>query len=159
MASDRPVTTTRIACAELEALLRAIFLRHGCSEVVAAALAENMAGAERDGALSHGIFRVAGNLGSLDSGWVDGKAVPVIEDVAPGMLRGDGCQPACNIGSDSDLMNLASGVVLFSKENQHHGEELDNPTLCSATAGLNTVSRWCFSAVRVPPSSAAIIRE
>ena len=68
MASDRPVTTTRIACAELEALLRAIFQRHGCSEVVAAALAENMAGAERDGALSHGIFRAAGNLGSLDSG-------------------------------------------------------------------------------------------
>ena len=37
-------------------------------------LAENMAGAERDGAHSHGIFRIAGNLGSLDSGWVDGKA-------------------------------------------------------------------------------------
>ena len=65
------MTTTRIACAELEALLRAIFLRHGCSEVVAAALAENMAGAERDGALSHGIFRVAGNLArSTAAGWM-----------------------------------------------------------------------------------------
>ena len=30
--------------------------------------------AERDGAKSHGIFRIPGNLGSLDSGWVDGKA-------------------------------------------------------------------------------------
>ena len=49
-----------------------------------------MALAEGDGAHSHGIFRVAGNLGSLDSGWVDGKATPVIEDVAPGMLRADG---------------------------------------------------------------------
>ncbi|HHY49818.1 MAG TPA: Ldh family oxidoreductase [Alphaproteobacteria bacterium] len=80
----------RISYDELVRLLRAIFLRHNCSDEVAGLLAENMAGAERDGAHSHGIFRIQGNLGSLDSGWVDGKAVPVIEDVAPGVLRADG---------------------------------------------------------------------
>src|SRR5690606_5896365 len=64
--------------------------RHGCSDHVALLLAENMAGAERDGAESHGLFRIAGNLGSLTSGWVDGKAEFTIEDVAPGMLRADG---------------------------------------------------------------------
>ena len=41
--------TTRIPIAQLEALLRAIFLRHGCSEHVADLLAANMAGAEADG--------------------------------------------------------------------------------------------------------------
>lgn len=80
----------RIPRAELAALLRAIFLKHNCSDSVATILADNMALAEGDGAHSHGIFRVPGNLGSLDSGWVDGQAVPVIEDVAPGMLRADG---------------------------------------------------------------------
>ena len=75
--------TSRISEPELIALLRSIFLKHSCSEHVATLLAENMAGAERDGAKSHGIFRMKGNLGSLDSGWVDGMAVPAIEDVAP----------------------------------------------------------------------------
>lgn len=76
--------------AKLAGLLQDIFRRHGCSDNVARLLAENMATAERDGAESHGIFRIAGNLGSLDSGWVDGAAEFVIEDVAPGMLRADG---------------------------------------------------------------------
>ena len=82
--------TTNVSYDELVRLLKAVFLNHACSEQVATLLAENMAGAERDGALSHGIFRIKGNLGSLNSGWVDGKAVPVLEDVAPGMLRADG---------------------------------------------------------------------
>lgn len=81
---------TRISYEELVRLLAAMFRRHGCADHVALLLAENMAGAERDGAESHGIFRIAGNLGSLDSGWVDGKAEFAIEDVAPGMLRADG---------------------------------------------------------------------
>ena len=76
--------------AELAGLLQDIFRRHGCADDVARLLAENMAIAERDGAESHGIFRITGNLGSLDSGWVDGAAEFVIEDVAPGMLRADG---------------------------------------------------------------------
>ena len=84
------MTEARISIAELAALLAAIFRRHGCSDIVAQTLADNMAAAECDGAHSHGVFRVAGNLGSLDSGWVDGKAIPTLEDVAPGILRGDG---------------------------------------------------------------------
>jgi delta1-piperideine-2-carboxylate reductase len=84
------VSEVRVSFDELAALLQEIFVRHGCSAGVARILALTMAGAERDGAHSHGIFRVDGNLGSLDSGWVDGKAEPVVEDIAPGMLRGDG---------------------------------------------------------------------
>jgi delta1-piperideine-2-carboxylate reductase len=72
------VSEVRIPRAELADLLRAIFLKHDCSDSVATILADNMALAEGDGAHSHGIFRVRGNLGSLDSGWVDGHAVPVI---------------------------------------------------------------------------------
>jgi delta1-piperideine-2-carboxylate reductase len=82
--------TLHIAFDELVSLLATIFRRHGCADHVAQLLAENMATAERDGAESHGIFRIPGNLGSLDSGWVDGTAEFVLEDVAPGMLRADG---------------------------------------------------------------------
>lgn len=117
--------TQRISYAELVALLTAIFVRHRCSDHVAQLLAENMAGAERDGAHSHGIFRIKGNLGSLDSGWVDGTAVPVIEDVAPGMLRGDGRNgfslPALAAAHEPLVAKArANGIAMLSVRKAHH---------------------------------------
>ena len=115
----------RIPYPELEALLRAIFLRHGCSTHVADLLASNMAGAERDGAHSHGVFRIKGNLGSLDSGWLDGKAVPVLEDVAPGMLRADGRNgfslPVLAMAAEPLMAKArANGIAVLSVRKAHH---------------------------------------
>lgn len=119
------MTETRIPTADLVLLLRAIFLRHGCSETVATILAANMAGAERDGAHSHGIFRVNGNLGSLDSGWVDGKAVPVLEDVAQGVLRGDGRNgfslPLLEMAREPLMVKAWTyGIAMLTVRNAHH---------------------------------------
>lgn len=117
--------TTRIPYAELFRLLQAIFLRHSCSTYVASLLATNMSDAERDGAHSHGVFRIKGNLGSLDSGWVDGMAIPRIEDVAPGMLRADGCNgfslPVLDLAAD-DLMSKArkNGIAVLTVRKAHH---------------------------------------
>jgi delta1-piperideine-2-carboxylate reductase len=124
MASDSKMIT-RIAYAELVDLLKAVFLRHGCSEHVATLLSENMAGAERDGAHSHGIFRLKGNLGSLDSGWVDGRVVPVIEDVAPGMLRADGRNgfslPVIEMARELLISKArTNGIALLTVRKAHH---------------------------------------
>lgn len=117
--------TQRIFYDELVALLAAIFVRHKCSDHVARLLAENMAGAERDGAHSHGVFRMRGNLGSLDSGWVDGKAEPVIEDVAPGMLRADGRNgfslPVLAAAHDALIAKTrTNGIAMLSVRKAHH---------------------------------------
>lgn len=117
--------TVHVAYDELVRLLKAMFLKHACSEHVATLLAENMAGAERDGAHSHGIFRIKGNLGSLDSGWVDGKAVPVLEDVAPGMLRADGRNgfslPVLALASEPLMRKArANGIAMLSVRKAHH---------------------------------------
>lgn len=117
--------TIRIPYAELESLLERIFLNHGCSEHVAHLLAVNMAGAERDGAHSHGIFRIKGNLASIDTGWLDPKAVPVLEDVAPGMLRADGRNgfslPVLDMAAEP-LMEKArrNGIAVLSVRKAHH---------------------------------------
>ena len=110
---------------ELVALIDRIFRLHGCSDHVAMMLAENMAGAERDGAHSHGIFRIAGNLGSLDSGWVDGTATPIVEDVAPGFVRVDGrngfAQPALLAARDLFVEKArTNGIALLAVRNSHH---------------------------------------
>jgi delta1-piperideine-2-carboxylate reductase len=125
VAADRDVSEIRVSYAELVDVLRAIFLRHGCNDYVAGILAANMATAERDGAHSHGIFRVAGNLGSLDSGWVDGRAVPTLEDVAPGLIRADGqngfAQPAMFRAEELFLKKArTNGIALLTIRNSHH---------------------------------------
>jgi delta1-piperideine-2-carboxylate reductase len=110
---------------DLVTLLAAIFRRGGCNDSVAAILADNMAAAERDGSRSHGIFRVPGYLGSLKSGWVDGRAAPMLEDVAPGFLRVDGSNgfalPALAAARDTLMTKArANGIALLAIRNSHH---------------------------------------
>lgn len=111
--------------ADLVALLRRIFERHGVAADTADILARNCAAAERDGAASHGIFRIAGYLASLASGWVDGRAVPVLHDVAPGFIRVDAgngfAQPALALASDLLVAKARrNGVALLAIRNSHH---------------------------------------
>jgi len=86
---DVESSSERLSFAQLTDLLRQVFVRHGTSAEVAQVLAENCASAERDGAHSHGVFRIPGYVSTLASGWVNGKAVPVVEDVASGFVRVD----------------------------------------------------------------------
>jgi len=110
---------------DLVALLKTIFVHNGVSEPNAQILAENCSGCERDGSLSHGIFRMPGYVSSLKSGWVDGKAVPEVEDVAPAFLRVDAkggfTQPAF-FAARSHLIEKvkANGVAILAIRRSHH---------------------------------------
>ncbi|QBF26958.1 Ldh family oxidoreductase [Pseudomonas tructae] len=124
--SARPDTAVaQIAFADLQALLQRIFLRHGCSQAVAQALAFNCASAQRDGAHSHGVFRIPGYVSTLASGWVNGQAVPEVTDVASGYVRVDAgggfAQPAL-AAARSLLVEKArsAGIAVLAIHNSHH---------------------------------------
>jgi delta1-piperideine-2-carboxylate reductase len=126
MSSPRdPVETQSIYFTDLTELLRQIFLRHGTSEEVAGVLAQNCASAERDGSHSHGIFRIKGYLSSLAAGWVDGQAVPQVEDVGAGFVRVDAgggfAQPAMQ-AAKALLIDKArtAGIAILAIRNSHH---------------------------------------
>ena len=115
----------RIRFTDLVALLQRIFERHGTSRHVAAVLAHNCAMAERDGAHSHGIFRIPGYLSTLASGWVNGKAEPVVTDVASGFVRVDAgngfAQPALEAARALLVAKARSaGIALLAIHNSHH---------------------------------------
>lgn len=126
MTDDETPGPVRLSYAALAARLAPILARHGCSPEVARLLAENCAAAERDGAHSHGLFRMPGYLSTLAAdGWVDGHAVPVVEDVAPGFLRIDGCNgftvPALAAGRALALAKArTNGVAVVAIRNSHH---------------------------------------
>ena len=106
-------------------LLQRIFLCHGTSAEVARVLADNCARAERDGSHSHGVFRMPGYLSSLASGWVNGQAVPQVEDVAPGVVAVDAgggfAQPALAAARALLLSKARSaGIAVLAIRNSHH---------------------------------------
>ena len=117
---DRNVTWQQLAD-----LLQRVFIAHGTSVDVARVLAGNCASAERDGSHSHGVFRIAGYLSSLASGWVDGRAVPVVEDVGAAFVRVDAAngfaQPAL-AAARSLLVTKAknAGIAILAIRSSHH---------------------------------------
>jgi delta1-piperideine-2-carboxylate reductase len=123
--SQDPADTQTISYSDLTELLRQIFLRHGTSAEVAGVLAENCASAERDGSHSHGIFRIKGYLSSLASEWVNGRAVPTVEDVGAGFVRVDAAggfaQPALHAAKGLLIEKTRSaGIAILAIRNSHH---------------------------------------
>ena len=116
---------THLPFTELRGLLASIFERHGASPEVAAVLADNCASVQRDGAESHGTFRVPGYVATLASGWVDAKAVPVVTDAAPAFVSVDAmngfAQPA--LAAARALVTdkaRTNGIALLAIHNSHH---------------------------------------
>lgn len=115
----------RLPVADLVALLERIFIRNGVSPENAKILAENCAFCERDGSYSHGIFRIPGYVSSLKSGWVDGAAVPVVEDTGGAFIRVDAkngfAQPALMAARDLLVRRTKEhGIALLALRRSHH---------------------------------------
>lgn len=106
-------------------MLQSIFERHGCSATVAAVLAHNCTSAQRDGAHSHGVFRIPGYVSTLASGWVDGRAESQVTDLAPAYVRVDAkggfAQPALAAARPLLVEKARSaGIAVLAIHNSHH---------------------------------------
>ena len=67
-----------------------VFINNGCNKNNASALAKIVHDAERDGSLSHGLFRIPGYIASLKSGKVMGNAEPIIDNSLPAIISVNG---------------------------------------------------------------------
>ncbi|MGH9643604.1 MAG: Ldh family oxidoreductase, partial [Terriglobales bacterium] len=66
--------TVALTLEEIGRLAHSVFSHNGCDAPNTQALVRTVVGAERDGSLSHGLFRVPGYVASLRSGKVNGRA-------------------------------------------------------------------------------------
>ena len=82
-------TTTELSLDEIFNLAKTALLNHGANEENADAVASTVTNAERDGSVSHGLFRIPGYIKALQSNKVDGSARPQIEEVTPTIFRCD----------------------------------------------------------------------
>ncbi|WP_170605642.1 Ldh family oxidoreductase [Ruegeria arenilitoris] len=96
---------------------------------------------ERDGLRSHGLRMLPFYVQSFQSGYANPVARPLIERIAPGVLRGDGdngyYQIAAALAQD-DLAGIAqeNGIAAFTCANCHHLAALRFDTESFAEAGL-----------------------
>jgi delta1-piperideine-2-carboxylate reductase len=114
-----------VSFTELTELVTNVLIRHGVSRENAGPVAESIAACERDGTASHGLLRLPGYVASLTSGWVDGHAVPVVADAAPGLvatIAANGfAQPALRASAPL-LRNKAKrqGIAAAAIRDSHH---------------------------------------
>jgi delta1-piperideine-2-carboxylate reductase len=110
---------------QLQTLLQRALVRHGLAGPAAAIIASNCAAAERDGARSHGVFRLDGYVATLASGWVNGEAVPQVQALGDAYLRVDAgngfAQPALQACRKEAVVRARrAGACVIAIHNSHH---------------------------------------
>jgi delta1-piperideine-2-carboxylate reductase len=131
----------RVEIAALHDLVGRILAHAGMSAANAAIVAGVVVAAERDGAASHGLFRLRGYLATLRSGWVDGTAVPVVTQAAPGLLLADARNGFAQVALEAARAQLcaaarAQGIVALCTSNSHHFAALWSDVEPFAEAGF-----------------------
>lgn len=116
----------RIPLDSLVKAIEAVLVDAGASPEVAAVLARNHAGCERDGALSHGVFRVAQQAETLRSGYLDGAAEPRVERVGSSYIRVDAAGGIAQLALERARDEITRAVekegvaVVAIRDSQHH---------------------------------------
>ena len=150
--------TTSLPLRELEELAHAFLVANGCDHDNAAAITRTVIAAERDGAASHGAFRLPGYKASLNSGKVNGNADPTVEHIAPSVLRvhGDGgFVPLSLERSRQPLIDLTreQGVAVCGLVDSYHFSALWMEVEPLAEAGLCAIAMTAYKPVVAPAGS------
>ncbi len=133
--------TVHMTLEQVHATCMTILTKHGCDEPNAQAIADNITGAERDHATSHGVFRLPGHVTSLKNGKANGKAKPTVEQLTPAAIRvhGDrGYAPLAFKAGRQPLIDAARevGVAVLAITRTHHFAALWPETSSLAEEGL-----------------------
>ena len=119
------MSTIPMTVDEIYELTEQCLLANGCNQENAAAAARTISTAERDGAISHGLFRLPGYVKSLRSGKVNGHAKPKIEQLTPAAIRLDGDNGFAPLAIEVGTPLLAeaaakTGVAVLTIRNSFH---------------------------------------
>ena len=123
--TESAMETVALTVTEITDLARSCLLSSGCDEANAEATARSAAAAERDGAISHGLFRLPGYIKSLQSGKINGTAAPKEEPLTPAAIRLDGDRGMAPLAIEYGTPLLAeaaqtSGVGVLLIRNSFH---------------------------------------
>jgi delta1-piperideine-2-carboxylate reductase len=119
------MTTVNLSLEEIYNLANRTLIFNGCDKANAESVAKTVCNAERDGSMSHGLFRIPGYVFSLRSKKVNGKAKPKIKELTQNAIRVDGDYGFAPIAIDTGIPALVKitkklGVAVLTITNTHH---------------------------------------
>ena len=135
------MSTVPLTLNEILELAKKTLLANGCDEENASILADTIMRAERDGSVSHGLFRLPAYVAGLKSKKINGKARPELKNVAPSIIKVLGNNAVAPMVLSLGLpavIDLAkkNGVAILAIKNSHHMAALWPETEAIAEAGL-----------------------
>ena len=135
------MTTVSLSLDEIFELTKKTLLTNGCDEETATILADLIMKAERDGSLSHGLFRLPAYVSGLKSGKINGKARPEVKKISTSVIKvlGNNClAPMVLNKSIPELVKAAkeNGVAVLAITNSHHMAAMWFETEMVAEQGL-----------------------
>ena len=133
--------TLSLTLDEIFELAKKTLLANGCDEETAGILADLIMKAERDGSLSHGLFRLPAYVSGLKSGKINGKARPEVKKISSSVIKvlGNNClAPMVLNKSIPELIKVGreNGVAVLAITNSHHMAALWPETEMVAEQGL-----------------------
>jgi len=135
------MTTVSLSLNEIRELAKKTLLTNGCDDETASILADLIMKAERDGSLSHGLFRLPAYVSGLKSGKINGKARPEVKKISPSVIKvlGNNCLAPMVLNKGlPELIKAASenGVGVLAITNSHHMAAMWPETEAVAEEGL-----------------------
>ena len=135
------MNTVSLTLNDIYDLAKKTLLANGCDDETASILAELIMKAERDGSLSHGLFRLPAYVSGLKSGKINGKGKPEVKKISPSVIKvlGNNClAPVVLKKGIPELIKAAkeNGVAILAINNSHHMAAMWPETEMIAEQGL-----------------------
>ena len=152
------MSTIALSLDEIFELANKTLLANGCDEETSSILAELIKNAERDGSVSHGLFRLPAYVSGLKSGKINGKGRPDIKKISPSVIKvaGNNClAPVVLSKSLPELSKAAKeqGVAILAINNSHHMAAMWPETEKLAEQGLVAFACTSYKPAVAPAGS------
>ena len=150
--------TISLSLEDIYKLANNTLLTNGCDEETSNILSDLIMKAERDGSLSHGLFRLPAYIAGLKSGKINGKNRPKISKITPSVVKVDGnncLAPMVLNKSLPELIKAAkeNGVAVLSITNSHHMAAMWPETEAIAEEGLVAFACTSYKPAVAPAGS------
>ena len=150
--------TISLSLEEIYKLANKTLLTNGCDEETSNILSDLIMKAERDGSLSHGLFRLPAYIAGLKSGKINGKNRPKVSKITPSVVKVDGnncLAPMVLNKSLPELIKAAkeNGVAVLSITNSHHMAAMWPETEAIAEEGLVAFACTSYKPAVAPAGS------
>ena len=135
------MSTVSLSLDEIFNLAKKTLLANGCDDETASILSDLIMKAERDGSLSHGLFRLPAYVSGLKSGKINGKGKPEIKKISPSVIKvlGNNCLAPVVLNKGIPELIKATkenGIAVLGINNSHHMAAMWPETEMIAEQGL-----------------------